>query len=185
MEWTPPPGDRARTRILLMRRAQVGDHEAYAALIGDLRPLLRGMLRRWGVAGDDLDDVHQECLLALHGARRTYQPPRPVEPWLLAIARRVAWRHARRRLARLAHESPVAELPELAASPAANDAELLEQALHALPRAQREAFEMLKLEGLSVRAAAERAGTTAGALRVRAHRAYRAIRARLRKDELA
>jgi RNA polymerase sigma-70 factor (ECF subfamily) len=79
----------------------------------------------------------------------------------------------------------VAELPELAASPAANDAELLEQALHALPRAQREAFEMLKLEGLSVRAAAERAGTTAGALRVRAHRAYRAIRARLRKDELA
>jgi hypothetical protein len=46
MEWTPPPGDRARTRILLMRRAQVGDHEAYAALIGDLRPLLRGMLRR-------------------------------------------------------------------------------------------------------------------------------------------
>jgi RNA polymerase sigma-70 factor (ECF subfamily) len=143
------------------------------------------MLRRWGVPGDELDDVHQECLLALHGARRTYQPPRPVEPWFLAIARRVAWRDTRRRLARLASETPVAELPERAADPATDDAALLEQALRSLPDAQREAFEMLKLEGLSVRAAAERAGTTSGTLRVRAHRAYRAIRARLRKDDLA
>jgi DNA-directed RNA polymerase specialized sigma24 family protein len=42
---------------------------------------------------------------------------------------------------------------------------------------------MLKLEGLTVEAAAQRAGTTSGALRVRAHRAYRAIKARLRKDD--
>jgi RNA polymerase sigma-70 factor (ECF subfamily) len=183
MEWRQAQGNRARTRIELMRRVQAGDREAYALLLGDLRPLLRAMLRRWGVPGDDLDDVHQECLLALHGARRTYQPPRPVEPWLLAIARRVAWRQTRIRLARLASETPVAELPEHAAEPAAADVEVLEQALRALPPQQREAFEMLKFEGLTVEAAAQRAGTTSGALRVRAHRAYRAIKARLRKDD--
>jgi DNA-directed RNA polymerase specialized sigma24 family protein len=38
---------------------------------------------------------------------------------------------------------------------------------------------MLKLEGLSVGAAATRAGVTPGALKVRAHRAYKALRLRL------
>jgi DNA-directed RNA polymerase specialized sigma24 family protein len=35
---------------------------------------------------------------------------------------------------------------------------------------------MLKLEGLTVAEAAERAGTTPGALKLRAHRGYRALR---------
>jgi DNA-directed RNA polymerase specialized sigma24 family protein len=35
---------------------------------------------------------------------------------------------------------------------------------------------MLKLEGLSLEAAAERSGVTVGALKVRAHRAYKALR---------
>jgi DNA-directed RNA polymerase specialized sigma24 family protein len=38
---------------------------------------------------------------------------------------------------------------------------------------------MLKLEGLSVGAAAARAGVTPGALKVRAHRAYKALKALL------
>jgi DNA-directed RNA polymerase specialized sigma24 family protein len=35
---------------------------------------------------------------------------------------------------------------------------------------------MLKLEGLSIEQAAQRVGVRAGALRVRAHRAYKALR---------
>ena len=38
---------------------------------------------------------------------------------------------------------------------------------------------MLQLEGLSVATAAARVGASPGALRVRAHRAYKAIRERL------
>jgi RNA polymerase sigma-70 factor (ECF subfamily) len=52
----------------------------------------------------------------------------------------------------------------------------MSEALLALPAPQREAFYLLQLEGLSTAAAAARAGTTAGALRVRAHRAYRTLR---------
>jgi RNA polymerase sigma-70 factor (ECF subfamily) len=59
----------------------------------------------------------------------------------------------------------------------------LDEALAKLPASQREAFEMLKLEGLTVEAAAERAGTTPGALKVRAHRAYKALRAMLGGSE--
>ncbi|TMB56972.1 MAG: hypothetical protein E6J60_05265 [Deltaproteobacteria bacterium] len=50
------------------------------------------------------------------------------------------------------------------------------QALDRLPPTHREAIELVKLQGLSTEAAAARVGTTPGALRVRAHRAYSALR---------
>jgi RNA polymerase sigma-70 factor, ECF subfamily len=52
----------------------------------------------------------------------------------------------------------------------------LQDAMARLPEQQREAFSMLKLEGLSIDQAAQRAGSSVGALRVRAHRAYKALR---------
>src|SRR5258708_6143785 len=55
-------------------------------------------------------------------------------------------------------------------------------ALADLPDSQREALEMVKLEGLSVEEAAARSGVSPGALRVRIHRGYRALRARLLGD---
>ena len=70
------------------------------------------------------------------------------------------------------------ELPDAAAE-SEPDGYALADALRSLPRTQREAFSMLKLEGLSVGAAATRAGVTPGALKVRAHRAYKALRLRL------
>ena len=56
----------------------------------------------------------------------------------------------------------------------------LDTALRALPNRQREALQLLKFQGLSVAEAAARAGTTPGALKVRAHRAYVAIKAAFR-----
>jgi RNA polymerase sigma-70 factor (ECF subfamily) len=55
----------------------------------------------------------------------------------------------------------------------------LVQALEQLSDTQREAVVMVQLEGLSVAEAAERAGVSPGALKVRAHRGYRALRLRL------
>jgi len=55
----------------------------------------------------------------------------------------------------------------------------LRAALDALPNKQREAVELIHIEGLSVAAAAARAGVTPGALKVRAHRGYKVLRSRL------
>jgi RNA polymerase sigma-70 factor (ECF subfamily) len=55
----------------------------------------------------------------------------------------------------------------------------LSEALLTLPPAQRQAVELLQVQGLSVVEAAARAGVSPGALKVRAHRGYRAMRARL------
>jgi len=69
----------------------------------------------------------------------------------------------------------VDELPEAAAE-SEPDGYALADALRSLPRPQREAYSMLKLDGLSVGAAATRAGVTPGALKVRAHRAYKVLK---------
>ena len=169
--------ERSRRRAQWMAQAQRGDREAYRAVLDDVAPMLLAFLRRRVGDSDEVEDVYQDTLLALHSARHTYDSTRPLEPWLLAIARHVAADHGRRRRTRVL---PVDTMPEAAGEPLERAAGRFREALGQVPAAQRQAFEMLKLEGLSVEAAAARAGTTPGALKVRAHRAYKLLRELLR-----
>ncbi len=168
---------RSRRRTEWMAAAQHGDRDAYRALLEDVSPVLTAYLRRRIADPAEVADVHQETLVHLHRARHTYDPRRPFEPWFFAIARHTAIDHGRRRTARLSWEVLVDEPPDQVAEAPAADGRRLEQALADLPPAQREAFEMLQVEGLSVDAAAARAGVSKGALKVRAHRAYKVLRA--------
>lgn len=74
---------------LLMRSAQNGDAAVYRELLGRLTPLLRRLIRREqpAVQWDDVEDLVQDILLALHYVRATYNPERPFLLWLVAIAR--------------------------------------------------------------------------------------------------
>ena len=176
---TQGPGDpsgHGRQRAAWMARAQDGDREAYRTLLEDVSPPLRRFFRRRINDAGDVEDLLQDTLIALHRARHTYDPARPLEPWLFAIARNVLTDHLRRELGRARREVLVDVLPEVEETPAGETEQQVAQALARLPPAQRQAIELLKLEGLSVEMAAARAGTTAGALKVRAHRAYRALR---------
>jgi len=55
----------------------------------------------------------------------------------------------------------------------------VQRVLATLPESQRTAFELLKIEELSVAEAAEVVGTTSAAIKLRAHRAYEALRSAL------
>lgn len=162
-----------------MAAAQEGDAGAYQRLLTELLPFLSGIVR--GRVGDDpaAEDIVQEVLLSIHTARHTYRPERPLEPWVRTIARNAVIDWARKRTRARKRESDVdaAELaaPEADAVPTALSPGV-ERALSSLPEAQRQAVVMLKLEGLTVAEAAKRAGTTPGALKLRAHRGYRALR---------
>jgi len=82
-------------------RAQSGDEAAYRESLGCIAARVRGYVRRrlQGLP-DDVEDVVQEILLAVHLHRGTYDPAVPVSAWVLAIARHKLvdlWRRRGRR----------------------------------------------------------------------------------------
>ena len=168
--------DRSTRRARWMADAQQGDRVAYAALLDDVGPMVQQFVRRRVRDVEEAKDVYQDVLLAVHRARHTYEPTWPFEPWLFAIARRIVARRTGERVARSARELLVLTLPEVAVQGDGDVKLELDEALRALSPAQREALALSKLEGLSMETAAARARTSVGALRVRAHRAYRAFR---------
>ncbi len=175
-----------------MVAAQSGDAEVYRTLLEELVPVIRRQVRA-KLAHAMAEDVVQNALLSIHRARHTYRPERPFGPWMRAIVRN-ATIDALREMKRRGDREVGVESPDWLPDPsgasggpppvqrALERRELspeLSEALEQLPAAQREAVVLIQVEGLSVAEAAARAGVTAGALKVRAHRGYRALRARL------
>jgi RNA polymerase sigma-70 factor (ECF subfamily) len=114
-------------------------------------------LRRLGVPAADRDDLAQEVFLTVHRRLDTYDPSRPLRPWVIGICARTVlhyWRTARRRPA-----DPT-DLPALerAAASTAPDHEhrlLLAQLLGGLDADKRTLFVLHELEGFSVPELAE------------------------------
>jgi len=170
-----------------MVAAQAGDRAAYEKLLHELLADLRRFVRRRVFDASAQEDVVQNVFLSLHRARHTYRPERPFSPWLFAIARNAVTDHARSRGRRLARERSLedaAVAEPVAPAPRADSlSDELRDALAELPPKQREAVELIQVQGLSVVEAAARAGVSAGALKVRAHRGYKALRTRLASRE--
>jgi RNA polymerase sigma-70 factor (ECF subfamily) len=167
-----------------MAAAQDGDREAYEKLLRDVLPRLRAFVR--GRLGDpsSVEDVVQNVLLSLHQARHTYRPERSFAPWFWTIARNAVTDAQRARTTRARREEAMGERDFAADAPEPDPSRRplspeLANALESLPEAQREAVELLHVKQLSVAEAAERVGVSPGALKVRAHRGYKALRARL------
>lgn len=168
-----------------MAAAQEGDSEAYERLLRALLPPLRGFVARRLGDPSSVEDVCQNVLLLLHRARHTYRPERRFEPWFWTIARNALTDAHRARRSRRLREEPLSDA-DVAVGPEQVEAGLplssgLRRALATLPPTQRQAVELLHLHQLSVAEAAARVGVTPGALKVRAHRGYRALRALLAK----
>jgi RNA polymerase sigma-70 factor (ECF subfamily) len=172
----------------VMDRYARGDDAAFADLYRRSAPRVRGFLLR--LAGDPsaADDLTQEAFLRVHRARGSFAPGASAFPWLLAIARNVFRDGIRRAQARpLAGPAATSEseILQYDAGPEARGdealaaretLELVRRTLAALPVLQREAFVLLRFEGMSVSEAADVLGATEGAVKVRAFRAYEAIR---------
>lgn len=167
----------------LMVRAQGGDAVAYDQCLSGLSRDLRGYVR--SRVGDVpwADDVVQDCLISLHGARHTYDAERSFAAWFYAIARNRmidGIRHAARRRHR---EIAMDVLPDRAAAPRPDDERVLQDALVQLPSRQREIITALKVEGDSVREVAGRLAMTESAVKVAAHRGYKTLRRLLRRED--
>lgn len=172
---------------LAMDRYASGDAVVFAQLHRALYPRLHAYLLRMRGSAHLADDLVQETFLRMHRARATFARGASVVPWAYTIARNVLIDHARsaktRRTEALpegdAHDPIDAGADTESSAVAAEAARTVERVLARLPVSQREAFVLLRYEGLSVQDAANVLGATPAAVKLRAFRAYEALRAAL------
>ncbi|MBI5086476.1 MAG: RNA polymerase sigma factor [Acidobacteria bacterium] len=164
-----------------MEAYQQADTDATTELVRRASPpLLRYFLGHTKSVAE-AEDLLQDTWLRVHRARHTYRPGLRVLPWLFAIADHTRidgyrkWARTRQR------EVAVDQLPDLpppGRAPASAQFDvhgMLEQ----LPEGQREVILLLKFSGLSLEEVARIKGSTTGAIKLKAHRAYETLRSML------
>lgn len=180
----------------LMERYVDGDRRAFGEMHDRLTPRLRGFLMKLVRNESAVDDLVQVTMLKAHLARERFRlqggdPDGAVQGWYFAIARNVAMDHLRQRsrkdkrtanpgraddpMAAVVDDTPSVE--ELATD-AEQEREIIDrvrEAIAKLPPGQREVVELHKLQGMSMAEVAGRLQIREGAVRVRAHRGYKAL----------
>jgi RNA polymerase sigma-70 factor (ECF subfamily) len=178
----------SRALDVAMDRYARGEDAAFGELYDGLAPRLQSFLQRYTRDRARAEDVVQQTMLQIHRARGRFTPGAQVVPWAFAIARRLLIdmhrRGGREVLAPTSDETltqVMAALDDRAddVAIAKETAQRLSEELARLPENQRVAFELIKQDGLSVAEAAQVLGTTVAAVKLRAHRAYEAMRAAL------
>jgi len=176
-----------------MQRYCDGDAGAFRELYARVAPRLLGYLLKMARERALAEDLLQQTFLKVHRARSAYVRGADPLPWIYSIAHRTFIDAARKHQRAVVRVGEVEDLPEVPAGLTGEstdgdevraDPELVSAALDALaalPAQQREAVVLTKLDGKSVAEAAAIAGTSVGAMKVRAHRGYEALRRLLGK----
>lgn len=171
-----------RLRHLLLR-AIAGDAAAYRDFLRDLAAYLRAFLRRRLTRlPDEVEDLVQETLLAVHNQRHTYDADQPLTAWLHAIAKYKLIDLLRRRERNVARDTPLddeADLLVAADHDAAEARRDLTKLLEQLPDRQRLSIVYMKLQGLSVAETAHLTGMSESAVKVNVHRGLKALAAKI------
>ena len=173
----------------LMALGLDGDKAAYMAVLSAVAVRVRHYMARrldHGPLANDIEDLVQVVLIGLHEKRATYDRNRPLMPWVYGIARYKLLEHlraSRRRLKDLGLNDIEAVL-EIAEAPATDPAARHDvgKMLDKLAKGPREAVVATKLEGRTSQEVAAASGLTATALKVRVHRAMKALQRMAKED---
>lgn len=160
-----------------------GDAGAHAALLRALVPMLNSFYRRrMRGAEQDVEDLVQETLIAVHTRRASYDRERPFVVWLYAVARYRMIDHFRRRRVTV----PVEDLEHILVAEGFEDASLarmdVARLLSELSPKQARAIRDTHLDGLSVAEAARAADIGESDVKVSVHRGMKALAARIRGE---
>ncbi|WP_369935467.1 sigma-70 family RNA polymerase sigma factor [Xanthomonas tesorieronis] len=167
-----------RLRLLFLAGLDGGARD-YRAFLEELGAHLRGFLRRrLHHAPDDVEDILQETLLAIHNSRHTYRRDEPLTAWVYAVARYKLLdfyrAHARKGPPPLpldAADDLFAHADDAPAHARHDIGRLLEQ----LPDRHRLPIVHVKLQGLSVSETARLTGMSESAVKIGVHRGLKAL----------
>ncbi len=175
----------ARLKALLLQGLD-GEASAYRSFLAELGAYLRGFFRKklFGLP-DEVEDLVQETLLAIHSQRHTYRIGQPLTAWVHAIARYkladlLRSHYGRERLHDpLDDEMQLFAINDIDAADAKRDLHAL---LDTLPERQRALIVHMKLEGLSVRETSRVTGVSESAVKVGVHRALKTLAAKIKEE---
>jgi len=171
-----------------LRLAIKGDAQAYSRFLFAVTPYLRAMARRrcslYGAPLSEAEDVVQEVLLAIHLKRGTWDPARPLGPWLTTLVRNKLIDSLRRRGRQ--KNVPIDDVCDfLEAADETNEAADridTETMLARLKEPQRDIVRSISIEGEGIRETAARLKMTEVAVRVALHRALKSLAALYRSE---
>ncbi len=157
-----------------------GDDAAFRLLFERYAPILLRLTRRHLQSEDLAQEIVQQTFFRLHGARNDFRSGSRLKPWVMTIAMNLVREHWRRKKRRTfielndaAHASPQAERSKRELE---DRSRVLYNALERLPESQREVVELHWFQERPYAEVAKIVGTTEGAVRVRAHRAYNTLK---------
>ncbi len=168
-----------------------GDASAFERLFAALAPRVHGFFMKSFRNEALADDLTQATFMKLHKARADYHRTEPLRPWLFCIAARVRIDEFRRvkRLGEDFNEEALARADEEHAAdhPPTSEARLLadetatqvRDALSELPESQKVIVHLHRYEDMTFVEIARVLGTTEGAVKLRAFRAYERLRKQL------
>lgn len=193
----PPAHEPAVTEGEPDRHDGRSDRELLMALGADGVGALESLYRRhrdrvyascYRMVGDAqvAEDLLQESFLRILRYSDTFKGDAAFTTWLYRLVRNVCLDHMKReaRLDERSRSWALEHLREVGTREAEDPrTDLVRSALYELPPDRREVLVLSRYEGLSYAEIADVCGTTVGAIKVRAHRAMRELRARYQELE--
>ena len=163
-----------------------GDRRSFAVLFRRWAPRIHGFFVRALGEPQAADDLLQVTFLNIHRARCSFRPLLSLRSWLFSIAAHALHDELRRRKRLpLASEMQQEAMADEAAvdEPVSLDAhrmQVVRAALDRLPESQRAVLHLHRFEQMTFAEIAQVFGTTEGAVKLRAFRAYETLRKLLR-----
>lgn len=158
-----------------------GDHAAQSLLLSALVPLLNSFYRRrLRDADQDVEDLVQDTLIAIHTRRSTFDRHRPFTAWFYAIARYRLIDHVRRRRITVPIDDVEGILVAEGFDDALNAKLDVDKLLATLSPKQQRAIRDTHLDGKSVAEAALEAGIGQSDVKISVHRGFKALASRIK-----
>jgi RNA polymerase sigma-70 factor (ECF subfamily) len=175
-------------RRLLPRHCQ-GEPQAFAELVKSFRGPVFSYLVRCGLNRAACDDVFQDIFIKVHNAAKSYEPEKPLKPWLFTIVVNTVRSHYRKERVRqlvVAVETPEAASREPRPDErveASQTAAVLEREIAKLSFAEREVVLLCATEQLEQKDVAEMLGLPLGTVKTHLHRARATLARALSRRE--
>lgn len=162
-----------------MMESQKGNAKMYERLLYEVSVYLGSFLKKKIGAQDHVADLVQEVLISIHKSRHTYNPSLPFKPWLIKMTQSRLIDYFRKNKRQIDCCTTLEDTDGSYLQSEADVSQLeiaqFNQIFVQLPQDQRDILIAMKINGQSIQQVASEKKMSVSAVKVAAHRAYKAI----------